>query len=257
MVRVGWLFDPYPEGYVGGAELTQAEFRAAAPEGVEVVDCPPQNVWPRCDAYVIHNCMTYDLADLKALTGSKTVKYYHDVGPWLSCEVRDWLMHHAIPICCSPIQAKYMGLDNTKRGNAELIPPPVDLQPFMDAAASANGSRKGAVSVAAWRNHEKAPHRVAEWSVENNTPVDFYGGGELAPPGSQAVPYEAMPALLARYERFVFLPTVIEPFGRLVAEAWAAGCEVVTNRLVGARYWIEEKPEALQTAAEDFWRVVL
>jgi hypothetical protein len=32
-----------------------------------------------------------------------------------------------------------------------------------------------------------------------------------------------MPALLAQYETFVHLPIVIEPFGRLVAEAWAAG----------------------------------
>jgi len=62
---------------------------------------------------------------------------------------------------------------------------------------------------------------------------------------------------MARYQTFVFLPTVIEPFGRTVAEAWAAGCEIVTNGLVGARYWLEENPDALDTAAEDFWGVVL
>jgi len=66
-----------------------------------------------------------------------------------------------------------------------------------------------------------------------------------------------MPGLLASYKRFVFLPTVIEPFGRVVAEAWAAGCEVVTNNLVGAKWWIENNPGALETAAEDFWRVVM
>jgi hypothetical protein len=66
-----------------------------------------------------------------------------------------------------------------------------------------------------------------------------------------------MPALLARYKTLVFLPTVLEPFGRVVAEGWAAGCEIVTNGLVGAAYWIEEDPDAISTAAEDFWRVVL
>jgi glycosyltransferase involved in cell wall biosynthesis len=71
------------------------------------------------------------------------------------------------------------------------------------------------------------------------------------------VAQDDMPALLARYERFVFLPVVIEPFGRLVAEAWASGCEVVTNGLVGAGYWIAEDPEAIETAAVDFWKVVL
>jgi glycosyltransferase involved in cell wall biosynthesis len=66
-----------------------------------------------------------------------------------------------------------------------------------------------------------------------------------------------MPALLARYETFVHLPVVIEPFGRLIAEAWAAGCAVVTNNLVGAKWWITENPDGLYTAGEDFWKVVL
>jgi hypothetical protein len=39
-------------------------------------------------------------------------------------------------------------------------------------------------------------------------------------------------------------------------EAWAAGLELVVNRLVGARYWITDNPDGLETAAEDFWKVV-
>ena len=69
--------------------------------------------------------------------------------------------------------------------------------------------------------------------------------------------YQGMPALLARYSTFVYLPMVIEPFGRVVAEAWAAGCEVITNELVGARYWIEQDPGALETTAGDFWDLVV
>jgi hypothetical protein len=38
-MRVGWLAD-VPD-LPGGAEFTQAEFRAAAPEHVEIIDCPP------------------------------------------------------------------------------------------------------------------------------------------------------------------------------------------------------------------------
>jgi glycosyltransferase involved in cell wall biosynthesis len=87
--------------------------------------------------------------------------------------------------------------------------------------------------------------------------VDFFGAGVFAPQGSREVSYDAMPALLAQYETFVHLPVVIEPFGRLVAEAWAAGCGIVTNNLVGAKWWITENPDALYTAGEDFWRTVL
>jgi hypothetical protein len=247
-MRVGWLADV--ADLAGGAELTQAEFKAAAPEGIEVVDCPPGAVDPNLDIYVIHNCVSYTLADLKPLEGRHIVKYHHDVGPWLTPEVREWLDREALAVCCSPLQADHMGIA------AVLIPPPVDLDRFAKAAESVNGSRKGSVSVGSWRNYGKAPHKVAEWGQANGG-VDFYGGGFLAPPGSQEVSYDAMPDLLASYERFVFLPTVIEPFGRLVAEAWAAGCEIVTNELVGAGYWIQEKPEAIETAAEDFWKVAI
>jgi glycosyltransferase involved in cell wall biosynthesis len=79
----------------------------------------------------------------------------------------------------------------------------------------------------------------------------------FAPQGSAQVSYEEMPEMLARFKTFVHLPSVLEPFGRSTVEAWAAGCEVVVNSLVGGRYWITEAPEKLETAAEDFWACVL
>ena len=76
-------------------------------------------------------------------------------------------------------------------------------------------------------------------------------------PRAREVDYDDLPMLLAQYRMFVSLPTVIEPFGRTIAEAWAAGCELVTNRLVGAVHWIENDPDAIRTAAADFWKIVL
>jgi glycosyltransferase involved in cell wall biosynthesis len=247
-MRVGWLLDQADA--VGGAELTQAEFRAAAPEGVEIVDCPAGGVVPDLDLYVVHNCVTYFPEDLEALEGREVVKYWHDIGPWLQDGVREWLDLHARYICCSPPQAEFMQID------ADCIPPPVNLDRFSDAASRVNGNRNGAVCVASWRNAGKGQRKAMEWGDANGG-LDIFGGGHLAPPGSQEVGYDRMPELLASYRTFVFLPTVIEPFGRLVAEAWAAGCEVVTNNLVGAKWWIENKPEALGTAARDFWKAVL
>jgi glycosyltransferase involved in cell wall biosynthesis len=234
---------------LGGAELTQAEFRAAAPPGVEVVDCPPGGVVPGLDRYVIHNCVTYGEGDLERIDGEPVFKYWHDVGPHLQPEVRAWLMRQQA-VCCSPVQAQYMDLTA-----AAWIPPAVNLDLF-SAAATTNGARNGACCVASWRNFGKAPHRALEWG-EQNGGIDFYGGGQLAPRGAREIPYEGMPQLLASYKHFVFLPTVLEPFGRLVAEAWAAGCIVTTNGLVGARYWIDEEPGRIGTAATDFWDLVL
>lgn len=247
-LKVGWLVD-IPD-LPGGAELTQAEFRAAAPDHVTIIDCPPGNVQTGLDAYVLHNIVHYTLTDLKRTQGSPIVKYNHDVGPWLVSDVWRWLRRHAVHVCCSPIQADFMGLA------ARLIPPPVDLSRFERAAESVNGNRSGTVSVGSWRNYGKAPHKAGEWGEQNGVSIEFFGGGPLAPRGCREVAYDAMPALLAQYERFVYLPTVLEPFGRLVAEAYAAGCEIVTNELVGARYWIEENPGAIESAAEDFWKLI-
>ena len=250
MTRVGWLSDR--PSYIGGAELTQAEFLAAAPEGVEIIDCPPCGVQPDCDVYVLHNCVQYTPTDLANVAGP-AVKYHHDVGPWIPEEIREWLDANTRAVCCSPVQAEHMGLPD-----AVLIPPPVDLEVFEHAAKLREGAtRHGAVSVGQWRNHGKAAHRVIEWSQRNGVPVDFYGGGTFAPQGSREVEYRDMPRVLAAYETFVYLPEVIEPFGRTVAEAWASGCEIVTNRLVGALHWIENDPDAITSAASDFWRLVV
>lgn len=242
-MNVGWLMDASP--YVGGAELTQAEFRAAAPDGVEIIDCPAGDVTAGLDAYVVHNCVTYTLDDLDGIN-APVVKYWHDVGPHVPREVREWLAWNAQEVCCSPLQQQEMRLDGA------VVPPAMDLSRF-EAAASCE--RSGSVSVAAWQNPGKAPEQVAKWGAENGG-VQFFGGGPFAPPGSVWVPQENMPALLSRFERFVFLPTALEPFCRTVAEAWAAGCEIVTNGLVGARYWLEDNPDGLTTAGEDFWKLV-
>jgi glycosyltransferase involved in cell wall biosynthesis len=246
MTRVGWLADQAT--FVGGAELTQAEFRNAAPTTVHIVDCMPGHVVPGLDVYVVHNCVTYTCEDFDVIGDGPAVKYHHDVGPHIQPAVRSRLAGMR-QVCCSPVQAEYMELQD-----AECVPPPVDLRRFRQAASERNGDRSGVVSVASWRNHGKAPHRASEWA---QGVIDFYGSGTFAPDGSREVAYDVMASLLARYETFVFLPTVIEPFGRLVAEAWAAGCRIVTNRLVGARWWIEEAPDKLDTAGADFWRVVL
>jgi hypothetical protein len=249
MTRVGWLHDQ--GGVIGGAELTQAELAAAAPDGVQIVECPPGGV-ADCDLYVIHNCVTYDAKDIIRTTNVPAFKYWNDVGSWLDPKVRELLDTHATPICCSPLQAEYMGLTG-----AALIPPALDLSRFETAATSVNGDRAGIVSVGSWRNVGKGARRVLEWSAVNGKKVDFYGSGPFAPPGSRPVLYVSLPRLLVRYQTLVYLPMVIEPFGRVVAEAWAAGLELVVNELVGAIHWITEEPDAIRTAGRDFWRTVL
>lgn len=246
--RVGWLQDD--PGYIGGAELTAAAFREAVPDGVEIVDCPRGGVVEGLARYVIHNCVSYAWEDLSQVRGPMTYKYWHDTGPHI--HLAQWqALHDTTPICCSPLQAKRMGMAPV----AELIPPAVPLEPFRKAAENV-GERKGAVAVGPWMNPAKNPEGAAEWAKDNGG-IDFLGGGPYAPDSSVPVNYEDLPEVLALYKTFVHLPREIEPFGRTAVEAWAAGCDLVLNRLVGSRYWIEEAPEKLDSAAEDFWSTIL
>jgi hypothetical protein len=243
-MRVGWLADVHDPP--GGAELTQAEFKAAAPEGVEAIDCPPGAV-ERCGRYVVNNHLTYQPIDFIDLAG-EVIRYHHDMRPQLVAGARS--------IFCSPLQRDALGLEG------ECIPPLIDLASFRPTRQQRrNTERKGTCCVGAFMNPGKGGHLVAEWAVANE-PVDLWGFGPCLPRGEfvnqcGSVDRVKLPELLAEYERFVFLPTALEPFGRCVVEAWAAGCEIVTNNLVGARYYLEEAPEKLESAAEDFWSVVL
>ena len=90
-----------------------------------------------------------------------------------------------------------------------------------------------------------------EWAEENE-PVDFWGVAAVqvaavargSRPRAPSRPSTCRRSS-ARYERFVFLPTTVEPFGRAVVEAWAAGCELIVNRNVGALHWLEN-PDGLE-----------
>jgi hypothetical protein len=236
-VKVGWLHDN--PGYWGGAELTMQEFKAAAPDGVEVIDCLPGNVAPKLDRYVVGNCMSYSPDEVPA---AEVVRYHHDVAHAPADDVLDRRARH---IFCSPLQKERMGM----RG--KCIPPALDLSAY-EAVASQN-HRKGNVCIG-----RMAYGKGLELLAEYDEPVDVYSSVPISSGGS--VNYRGatkdVAGTLARYSRFIFLPTAIEPFGRAVVEAWAAGCELVVNRNVGALHWINEAPEKLETAAEDFWKAV-
>ena len=139
--------------------------------------------------------------------------------------------------------------------DGDLVPPAVDLDRFI--AADGHRAEDTAVAVGPWMNPGKAPWRAAEWARQNEAALTYVGGGPYAPKDSRQIPYAEMPELLARFEYMVHLPYVPEPFGRGVIEAWAAGCEIVTNQHVGAAWWINEQPDELETAGEDFWAAVL
>jgi hypothetical protein len=251
-MRIGWLHDPVK--YMGGAELSGREFRAAAPEGVEVVDCPPGGIETGLDTYVAHNVTRYAPEDFQRIKSAPVVWFHHDLSPWIKPGVQEWLDNEAIHLFCSPAQRDRYGLDG------KCIPPALDLDRYRPTR-QIRKHRKGAVSIAQWRGPGKGARGIVEWARENG-PLDVYGGGDFIPFGEGLefmgdIAPQNVANVLLNYRTFVFLPTDFEPFCRCVVEAWASGCELVVNRNIGAAYWIQEKPEALRTAASDFWSAVL
>ena len=245
-MSVGWLQDN--PGYIGGAELTCQEFRAAAP--VEIVDCPPGGVVEGLEHYVAHNVVHYRIDDMPL---GNTTWFHHDLSPDIQPDVQAYLDHHASHIFCSPLQREKYGIDG------KCIPPALDLDAYKPTRQTKR-HRKGTCSIAQWRNPGKGAQAILEYAAANGR-VDVYGDGGFAPHGRDLENMGPIaPADVAQtlwgYETFVFLPFEIEPFCRTVAEAHYAGCKVVTNRLIGANYWLEH-PEALHTAARDFWLEVL
>jgi glycosyltransferase involved in cell wall biosynthesis len=239
MTTVGWLHHN-PGGYVGGAELTMREFKLAAPDGVKVIDCPPGEI-ADCDRYVIGNEIGYN-------GRPQGIRYLHDM--------RGGQKDSDKLIFCSPLQREKYGLPG------EVVPPALDLARFRpNRQTKRNTKRKGNVSIGAWHNPGKGQQLLREWSDENGL-LEVWGEGEFIPYGSNIdyrgkLPHEQVAQTLWQYETFVHLPTALEPFGRAVVEAWAAGCGLVLNGNVGAQYYIQNDPEALETAAERFWRCVL
>jgi glycosyltransferase involved in cell wall biosynthesis len=253
-MRVALLADTgNADGTIGGAELTMREFAQAAPQGVHLTDKVKG-----ADAVVVGNCTSFGPSLIPGLEGKRVVWYHNDLSPWVNAHVKSWLDRNATHVFCSPLHRGRYQFSAGRHGGLHLIPPAINLEPFR---LNGNGNdREGAVSVGAWQNEGKGQASLWEWARDNE-PVDVYGPGPFAPNQPPltfkgTVEPDEVPEVLHRYRRFVHLPWAPEPFGRAVVEAWAAGCELIVNALVGARYWLTEDRDGLESAAEDFWDLV-
>ena len=226
-MKVGWLADSFE--LRGGAELTQAEFRAAAPAGVEVVELPAR---PARAARRLRRRLHPQLRHLPAprrsarSRASRSLRYWHDLardgGPGDPALIR-WALEHATSVFTSPLHRDRF--PHRVEGESHLIPPAIDLARFR---AQGKQRPRGACWLGSAMHAGKGLLQAFEWAEENE-PVDFWGVLPVEPPHSPRivakgpVPPEYVPDILGRYERFVFLPTTVEPFGRAVGRGVGRG----------------------------------
>lgn len=263
-MRIGWLADQFP--FKGGAEYESDELRRKAPNGVQIIDCTPEHMHSGVDVYVIHNCGTYKLLDqlgrdvIECLSQKPVVKRVHDVAMVAEPTLRAWLIENAKTILCSsPQHVKAIDWGGATR-EIELVPSAINVLPFQTRMAPV--SRVGTVWLG--RIFEgKGIGEAAKWARRQHSEVDVYGFGPMERQLPEplrfcgALPHESIAEVLMQYERFVFLPSKIEPFGRTAVEAWLAGCELVLNENVGALWWLINKPDDITCGAEMFWKHVM
>ena len=200
---------------------------------------------PAATCACIHNCVTYPAGDGRRAGGQARLRYWHDLARAGRAR-RSGARTAGRPStrrASSPRRCIATASRTASRARRHLIPPAIDLARFR---AEGRAQPRGACWLGSAMHAGKGLH-----------PGVRVGGGERAGGllgrrcrdrrrtrarirAKGHVPPEYVPEILGRYERFVFLPTTVEPFGRAVVEAWAAGCELIVNRNVGALHWLED-----------------
>lgn len=253
-LRVGWIVDyKLPPG---GAELDSMYLKAAAPAWAEIIDFPNTQIERGLDVYIINNCNTYNHYLIDVM-GEKNllIKRVHDLWQWGDHLLRQHLLDYAdLLVFSSALHVNSFSWAFM----ADHICLPSALAPFTGVDEQ---ERSGAVWIG--RIHEsKGLDALKEWAIEAGVPVDIYGA---LPPHERlpeplvykrAIAASEVYKILSAYRTFIHLPEALEPYGRAVAEAYLAGCEIVTNGNVGAVEWIENQPEALNRGADLFWEAV-
>jgi hypothetical protein len=262
-MKIGWLHDFSLEEHNGGAQLTNEGMIAGAPEWADVVRCYPGEM-QEADAYIINNVRLFNFQELLQATAKPYVMYEHD--HWTNAP--EWQVGRVKYICeravgmvfLSPLhRRRFLEMWRVCPRRAECVPSAIDPALFYSNGADRNDT----VWLGTFHNVKGIREAVA-WAAQNGL-VHFYGRGPHTPKGKNVwvydwLPYDAVPGMLARYERLLFLPQGAEAFGRTVAEAYLSGCELVCNDHVGALSWgwqtRQEWADNLDSAPTTFWRLM-
>lgn len=265
MVTIGWLEDNI--GYTGGAEMSGAALRNNAPSWARIVHCPsnkrPQT--EQIDCFVIQNCVTYSARWVEELALKPVIKQIRD--PWYagSALLRRWLLQNSALLLFSS-QPQVDAFQYASDLPYRIIPPPLDLAPFREAALPQQ-DRRGSIFIGRVDIFKGAPAAI-DWAIRNDEPLTLVGARNLGGGGlnfgklpdfirfTGQVPHRQIPYLLGSAKHFVFFPTWPEAFGRVVAEAWAAGCRLVLEGRIGAEWWLKYRKDEIENGVNMFWDAI-
>jgi len=259
MVSIGWLQDR--ESIIGGSELSCSRLIETAPADIEVVRCPPNKRPPRnVAAFVVQNCTTYTQRWIEELAVHPVIKQVRD--PWYAGDavLRRWILDHAVLVTfSSTVHLATFGYN--VNAPHKIMPPPLDLTPFREAALP-RAERSGNIFVGRLDPYKGVPALI-DHALSEHLELDCYGDPYMSfgklPLNIKLhgqAPYELMPQIMGKADTLYFWPEWPEAFGRVVAEAWAAGCFLEVRGKVGAMEWIGHKEDEIEQGSSMFWNAV-
>lgn len=260
-----WLHDYKLSQWLGGAQLTNEYMIQNSP--VEVKSMYPGD-FDRSklegNLLILNNTGLFKTKDLEWLVETqKYIKYEHDYSFCrhrhaaehdCSTECRDTLSFYTrmfkkslLNIFLSPLHRdvylKYMNLDLRK---THLQPSPINVDRFKYTGPKKNVYL--AVGEDSW-------HKGTDLLRKEYPNLTFVGG-------DFKVPYEKIHTYYKDAKYFIHKPRWMEPFGRTVAEAYCANCQLITNNNIGflSYDWDYTDREFVQmqlkASPERFWNKV-
>lgn len=239
----GWL----PGEHRGGGEMTDADWRAAAPDGVEVTVVSPDRWRESLDADRVVVTGT-DLLSDEALCilakSSPAVAVHHRQA---RSAARQRLLEAASPLIVHTPGHEAVERSWCSLGRVVHVLSPMRADEFVEPVND--------LEIALWasRDHPLKGRPIAEAYARR------HGWHFVA---ITARPRADVLAMMARAQRFIHLPLEFESEGRGVIEAVLSGCDVVANRNVGItsfERWRDPAWMAEMTfdAGDRFWQAVL
>jgi hypothetical protein len=283
-MKFGWVQDMDIFCYGGGAQLTDlGHFKEGLKRGHDIYQVIPNsdaNVLLSTDAVIISNCTAFPPGFFQQLVerNKKLIWFFHDYFckyrlyfPMLekchTCYLRErWLPifnKSTLFIWLAPLHRDswLWTYPELQEKPYALVPSAIDTKQFYDLKQQ----RKGVLSSNTLFGF-KGRTNVIRWAAEHpDVQVTFIGGNErpeIALPenclvlGQQS--HFAMNELFNQFEFLLHLPNTPQPFERVIAEAYLAGCNIIGNHLIGALSydWFTSREmvaEHVQNSPKLFW----
>ena len=238
-MKIGWIADFFLDKHLGGAQQTNDRMiRYGENQGYEILKITPSNIleaWST-DLVILNNITTFDIKDIKSLIEKvPAVRYEHD--EWCSSMYPEIYRKTLLNIFLSPLHFRRCSANAKRILKGICIPSPIDTEIFNNENVMKEkdsvvwgGSlapHKGFDELLLYaKNHPEKKISIVSFDFDKRTlpeNIEFIGEKHN----------EELAEVYKKTETFFHHP-VLEPFGRMVMEAYLCGCQLDVNKNIGA-----------------------